>query len=121
VGAELEAVILARVWRLVDQLGFAPDLEQCVDCGRQLPAIMDVRFDFAAGGARCEDCGAGAPGRDLPAHGRAAIKELLQGRAPVIERTAAHWQLLRRHLEHHVVDSPLRSFAFLEAAISSPT
>jgi DNA repair protein RecO (recombination protein O) len=120
-GPELEAVILARAWYLVDQLGFAPALAECVECGRALAPGMDVRFDFAAGGVRCDACGAGAPGRDLPAHGRAAIQELLKGRTPVLERTAAHWQLLRRHLEHHVVDGPLRSFAFLDATVSSPT
>jgi len=120
-GTELEAVILARAWHLVEQLGFAPALDECVECGRHLPAGMDVRFDYAAGGARCDTCGAGAPGRDLPAHGRAAIQELLQGRTPVLGRTAAHWQLLRRHLEHHVVDGPLRSFTFLDAAVSSST
>jgi recombinational DNA repair protein (RecF pathway) len=121
VGIELETVILARVWQLVDLLGFAPALGECVECGRHLQADEDVLFDFAAGGARCLSCGAGGPGRNLPAHGRAAIQTLLQGQTPVLERTAAHWQLLRRHLEHHVVDGPLRSFAFLDTAIASPT
>lgn len=114
----LELSILGHVWLLIDQLGFAPSLDECVQCDRSISPEADVRFDFGAGGVLCDACGAGAPGRDLPAHGRAAVRDLLAGRSPVVERTAAHWQLLRRHLEHHVVDGRMRTFAFLDAALA---
>lgn len=115
-GDALEPVVLSELWRLVDRLGFAPSLDACLDCGRPFRPDEVVRYDRGSGGARCEDCGPGAPGRDLPAHAREAILAFLAGRAPVLERRAAHWQLLRRHLEHHVVEGALRTFDFLESA-----
>lgn len=114
----LEARILAEAWTLVDLLGFGPALEECLDCGRALDPGEETWFDHAAGAARCLDCGAGAPGRALPAHARAAVRAYVRGEAPVQERMAAHWQLLRRHLEHHVTDTPLRAFPFLDSALA---
>jgi hypothetical protein len=75
-----------------------------------------IRFDYAAGGIRCERCAAGAPGRDVPPHALADLRAFLAGRPASPGRTAAHWQLLRRHLEHHVVDDRLRAFDFLDSA-----
>lgn len=117
---DLEAVIMAEAWSLVDRLGFGPSLHACVDCGRPLEVGETARFDHAAGAIRCPECGAGAPGRDLPEVARRAVLGYLAGRSEAQERMAAHWQLLRRHLEHHVVDGPLKSFSFLETALAGP-
>src|SRR5690606_23487029 len=113
----LETLLLGEIWRLIARLGFAPSLDQCIDCGRPTPPGCPVRFDYAAGGVRCEACAAGSPGRDLPSHAHADLRAYLRGEHVVPARTPAHWQLLRRHLEHHVVDTRLKAFDFLEQTL----
>jgi DNA repair protein RecO (recombination protein O) len=54
----------AVVWfarRMIDRLGYAPQLHDCVACGRRLPE-EDARFSAAAGGLLCASCGAPDPG-----------------------------------------------------------
>lgn len=118
----VEGIALAETWRLVAHLGFAPALEECVQCGRALEPDEDVSFDYVAGAVRCADCTPGAvaaTGRSLPAFARQALTGFLEGRAqPAPERTAAHWALLRRFLFQHVVEGrELRSLDFLETAL----
>jgi DNA repair protein RecO (recombination protein O) len=113
----IETAILSEAWRLIASLGFAPELDDCLDCARPVPAHTDVKFDYAAGGIRCEDCAAGAPGRMVPARARLAMQEMAGGGTPQLEQTAGHWWLLSRYLDHHVLEgSTLRSLTFLAAA-----
>src|SRR5262245_9797029 len=44
--------------RLLDQLGFRPQLFECVNCGREIKA-EDQFFSFRAGGVICPRCGQG--------------------------------------------------------------
>jgi DNA repair protein RecO (recombination protein O) len=44
--------------RLLDQLGFRPQLFECVNCGRAIEA-EDQYFSFRAGGVICPRCGQG--------------------------------------------------------------
>ena len=46
--------------RLLDHLGFRPQLVQCVNCGREIKA-EDQFFSFRAGGVICPRCGLGLP------------------------------------------------------------
>jgi DNA repair protein RecO (recombination protein O) len=46
--------------RLLDHLGFRPQLIQCVNCGREIKA-EDQFFSFRAGGVICPRCGLGLP------------------------------------------------------------
>lgn len=46
--------------RLLDQLGFRPQLFECVNCGREIKA-EDQFFSFQAGGVICPRCGRGLP------------------------------------------------------------
>lgn len=46
--------------RLLDHLGFRPQLVQCVNCGREIKA-EDQFFSFRAGGVICPRCGQGLP------------------------------------------------------------
>jgi DNA repair protein RecO (recombination protein O) len=46
--------------RLLDQLGFRPQLFECVNCGREIKA-EDQFFSFGAGGVICPACGRGLP------------------------------------------------------------
>jgi DNA repair protein RecO (recombination protein O) len=109
-----ESVVLGETWTLIAQLGFAPALEECIECERSLAPGEDVSFDYGAGGVRCPDCALGLPGRILPGHARQALIGLMRGDAVTLERTEAHWQLLTRFLAHHVLDGGnLNSLAFL--------
>ena len=46
--------------RLLDFLGFRPQLFECANCGREIKA-EDQFFSFSAGGAICPRCGQGLP------------------------------------------------------------
>ncbi len=115
----LEAVVLGETWRLICALGFAPELEQCVECGTDIGPEDDVTFDQAAGGLRCPDCAAGAPGRRLPPRAVHALRCMTGGVPVRVGRTDGHWYLLARWLEHHVLEgASLRSLAFLSETLS---
>lgn len=117
----VEEVVLGETWALIAQLGFAPALDECIGCARMIEDQEEVSFDYAAGGVRCESCGAGMPGKLLPAHARIALMQLLQGEHVELERTAAHWRLLARFLAHHVLDgTTLKSLAFLAETLGEP-
>jgi DNA repair protein RecO (recombination protein O) len=114
----VESVVLGETWALIAQLGFAPALDNCLNCGRPIAGDEDAAFDYAAGGLRCHDCAAGQPGRLLPAHARSAITQLMARQPLVLDRTTAHWRLLARFLTHHVIDgAALKSLAFLEDSL----
>jgi DNA repair protein RecO (recombination protein O) len=114
--AEAEAMALGRVWRLVALLGFAPELEACVPCGRTVQGD-EIRFDYAAGGVRCDDCSRGAPGRTVPANAIDAIRTMIAGRDVALAETRGHWWLLTRWLDHHVLEgATLQSLEFIAAA-----
>ncbi len=46
--------------RLLDHLGFRPQLFQCANCGREIKP-EDQFFSFSAGGVICPRCGQGLP------------------------------------------------------------
>ncbi len=116
----LESSVLAATWALVGRLGFAPSLEECLGCGRELAAGEDAAFDYAAGGVRCETCAHPGAGRALPAHARATLAAFGRGEAAPVERTTAHWALLARYLEHHVMEGgALRSLEFMARALEA--
>ena len=46
--------------RLLDHLGFRPQLFECANCGREIKA-EDQYFSFSAGGVICPRCGKGLP------------------------------------------------------------
>lgn len=110
----IDSVALAEAWSLVARLGFAPSLTECIACGRGLGAGEEASFDFSAGGVRCDECAAGFPGRPIPPEMRSLLSKLVVGEAVPIERPAAHWRLLGRFLDHHVLEGgSLRSLEFL--------
>jgi len=117
-----ETVVLGEAWRLVAALGFAPGIEECLDCACEIEAGGDVLFDYAAGGVRCDDCARGAAGRRIPGRALAALRAMLLGVDVQLDRTQGHWWLLERFLDHHVLEgSSLRSFAFLSEALETPS
>jgi recombinational DNA repair protein (RecF pathway) len=112
--ADVLEAVLSESWRLVSALGYHPTLDQCVQCGRPLGPDDGSRFDFAAGGVRCGDCGDTGP-RVGPV-ARAQLRALVAGEAAPgpLGRARAHVQLLSDFVTFHVSGTrPLDSFAFL--------
>jgi DNA repair protein RecO (recombination protein O) len=111
---DLVAAALSEGWRLVSALGYHPVLQACVQCGAILGSEDMSRFDFAAGGVRCQSCGDGGP-RVGPG-ARAQLSALVAGEALPggLTRPRAHLQLLSDFVTYHVSGTrPLSSFAFL--------
>jgi DNA repair protein RecO (recombination protein O) len=108
------AVVLSQSWRLVSALGYHPTLDVCVQCGRPLGTDDMSRFDFAAGGVRCADCGDAGP--RIGPGAREQLRALVAGEtlADPLGRPRAHVQLLSDFVTYHVSGTrPLESFAFL--------
>ena len=106
---------LAGAWRLVGELGFAPALDLCGVCHRDLGAAETVVFSHPAGGALCERCARGrGAGRPLPADARAALRAWMGGahaHLPGDADARAHQRLLREFLREHLADDrALRAF-----------
>lgn len=114
----VEAVVLGETWLLIAHLGFAPELDACIECGRPIAIEETASFDYAAGGMRCPDCAHGSMGRKLPPHARAALRAFVRGELCDVPRTEGHWWLLSRYLDHHVLEGTrLRSLEFLASTI----
>jgi DNA repair protein RecO (recombination protein O) len=117
---QARAATLASAWRLVAELGFAPNVDACGSCQAELEAEATVRFSHPAGGALCERCARLAPsGRALPAEARVALRAWLSGGADVSTLSdldaRAHQRLLREFLREHLADGrPLRAFEVWE-------
>lgn len=115
-----ETVVLSEAWRLTAALGFAPGIDDCIDCSRPIDHEPEVSFDYAAGGIRCPDCAQGFPGRRIPERALVALRDMIHGDEVGLDRTAGHWWLLSRFLDHHVLEgNALKSFAFLSTALES--
>jgi DNA repair protein RecO (recombination protein O) len=73
--AEDDAWLAVRYYemRLLDAVGFRPQLFECVNCGRAILA-EDQFFSFTAGGVICPRCGQGLP--KLPGISLEALKYL---------------------------------------------
>ncbi len=118
--AVLESTLLAQAWSVVALLGFEPALDTCVACGRLLGDDEDASFDYAAGGVRCVPCARFVRGHTVPGAARQALQALVRGEAVPLPRTAGHWKLLSRYLDHHVLEGgSLRSLAFLAETIDA--
>ncbi len=119
--AETIAVfVLSSAWALVSLMGYAPELEACVECGEELGVDVVGRLDYAAGGVNCPQCAGPASGAPrIGPCARAQLGALLLGE-PVAElaRIATHLKVLRNYVQHHISGSrPLPSFPFLETVL----
>jgi DNA repair protein RecO (recombination protein O) len=111
------ATPLAAVWAIVALLGFRPQLESCVHCGRRFDEDEVTRFDVEAGGSVCRGCR--PAGRLVPPSARHDLLRMTEGVPPRIlpsAEAALHRDLLHAFLSTHLVhDRPLRSLGlFLE-------
>ncbi len=111
---------LAGAWRIVAELGFAPNVDVCSECHDEIPADHAALFSHPAGGTLCERCGAlaAAGGRRLPADARGALRAWLSGQRIRLDDAGAraHQRLLREFLREHLLDGrELPAFAVWES------
>jgi DNA repair protein RecO (recombination protein O) len=113
--------VLSEGWRLVSTLGYEPVLGECVECGEPLTSEETGRFDFGAGGLRCESCSDGrASGPRVGPLARAQLRALVAGESLSAEllKPRAHLTLLSDFITHHVSGGRLlESFAFLHQVV----
>ncbi len=113
---EAERIAIAGAWTLVALVGFAPQMESCVVCGRDVPPAEPVRFDAAAGGIACTRCR--PVGRLLDPETREEARLMARGVVPdgPFARPGAHRALLRAFLDAQLgQERPFRSLElFLE-------
>lgn len=114
---EVAAAALAAGWRIVGELGFAPTLDSCALCHRDIKPDDDVRFSHRSGGAVCASCRGLVPSaRNLPASARTTLLGWMAGREIPLQDTPtakAHQRLLREFLEEHLGDG--RAFPAFKA------
>lgn len=110
--------VLALSWRIVQILGFGPELRLCTACGKPLEAEEMGRFDLEAGGIRGSGCPASNGSRRIGPVARQQLEALLRGLVPDdLRGHAAHLSLLDDFTTCHMLDGRrLGSFRFLEHA-----
>lgn len=107
---EAAAEALAAVWLVVSLLGYQPETEACVRCGRVLDGDEPSRFDVEAGGVACFSCR--PTGRLVDPSVRDAIGRMSNGEHPAVQHgdLDLHRALLRVFLAAHLFqEHPLRS------------
>ncbi|MEO8139876.1 MAG: DNA repair protein RecO, partial [Gemmatimonadota bacterium] len=106
--AELPAVSIRALWRLVGALGFAPALDACARDGRPLPESGDVAFSAPDGGALCTLCARESETTMLPAAAREALGQLSSGVGGLPDldarHAAAHRRLVARYIRFHMAE-----------------
>ena len=124
VAIEPTGAILARAWYLVGTLGYLPEVEHCVQCGRALAESPDeiCLFDFSAGGLRCAACSEGVQGPRLVPESRARLLQFLSGSSSPepMARPAAHLTLLDEFVTYHISGGqPMKSMGVLRALLEA--
>jgi DNA repair protein RecO (recombination protein O) len=115
----LESEALAAVWELVAHLGYLPELEVCVRCGRPFEDGEPTRFDVEAGGTACSICR--PTGRVVDAGTRMELRGMCAGEpAPArVADPSLHRALLRVFLPTHLAHgTALRSLPLLLEELS---
>jgi recombinational DNA repair protein (RecF pathway) len=110
------------LWTLVDALGFAPQVESCVRCGRGLGTDEVGRFDVVSGGVRCQGCADTANGPRMGPIARSQLIAMLAGETPpALTHARQHFSLVADFVSHHVVAKPLKSIPFLTSLLPADT
>jgi DNA repair protein RecO (recombination protein O) len=107
---ETERIVLSSAWSIVSLLGFRPETESCVRCGRAMDALEPVRFDVEGGGIACTVCR--PAGRVLDSQSRNEVRRMADGEilAAPFARRSVQQALLRAFVTAHLRPAhPLRS------------
>lgn len=118
-GPQCESAVIAAAWRIVVLLGFAPQTESCVSCGRRVESDQSARFDPAGGGVACLECRPGK--RTLDPASRQELRLMLDQSEtlPNFTRPRVQRDLLRAFLQHQLAhERPLRSLEFFEEQLA---
>jgi len=110
---EVRGVAVAAIWRLVDVLGFAPDLGGCSVCGDALER-RGGRLDVREGSLVCEQCLPG--GGSLSSAEILELRRLASGHPEDTAPSSRQVALLVEFIRHHAAEGiRLRSLEFLLA------
>jgi DNA repair protein RecO (recombination protein O) len=119
--AETDVAVLTGAWRVVSLVGFEPQTDACVVCGREILNNEAVRFDAEAGGVACTRCR--PVGRLIDPLSRMELRRMLRA-APLAEpiaRPNLHRALLRAFLDAQLAHGkPFRSLELMMAGEDVP-
>ncbi|MEX0935661.1 MAG: DNA repair protein RecO [Gemmatimonadota bacterium] len=114
---DLPGRLLAGAWRTLALLGFPPELNRCVRCGRPLAQGESgesgsgefCRLDIAAGGLRCPACAGDAAMARVGPTARRDLQNLVAGSPPFsVHGERAHFTVLEGFASYHL--APSRGF-----------
>ena len=124
---DLDLVLRFFEMALLDQLGYRPELRQCIVCGRALEEEANA-WAPGAGGIVCPRCRPGeAPLRPVSLNALKLLRLLQSGNFEEVARLRISPELAReleRHLRdaiHYALDRDVRSADFVETVRRSPT
>lgn len=114
--------LLAYLWSLIGSLGFAPLVEECVECGRGFGDDEMARFDFGAGGLRCQACTQQHRGPRIGPVARSQLQDLLNGSVQEnLTKPGTHLRLVSDFITYHISGgTPLRSMAVMVNLTTEP-
>jgi DNA repair protein RecO (recombination protein O) len=116
---DLDVVVRYYEVRLLDYVGFRPELQRCVGCGEQIMP-QDQYFSASQGGVLCPKCGVGAPGarpvsmdalRYFRHFQRSGFKQA--ARAVLPAKTRRELENLMQHYLTHLLEHNLNTPSFL--------
>lgn len=109
---QVQGLALQRIWHVVRVLGFGPDLETCVGCGRPISSGEEGWFDFPGGGLRCRQCAGG--GRYLDPTEVASLRCVMDAEQESLPLGGGQGGLLADFIQYHMAEGMrLRSLPFL--------
>lgn len=109
---DASSAALSALWQAVGRLGYQPEMELCVVCGRLLGEEEASRFDVEAGGITCTLCR--PVGRLVDPVTRGEIRRMAEGRPPTAGGgdLALQKAMLRVFISAHLGQGqPLRSLS----------
>lgn len=105
-----DRIALSALWGLIGMVGFQPEMEACVRCGRALDPNEPSRFDVEGGGVVCRSCR--PSGRTLESRIRHQVLSMSRGAEVDVAANdlTVHGALLEAFLPAHLSpDRGLRS------------